>query len=263
MACTAISARACGKPHFLGQVFVDFVVSKETHVQGVTGLLEVPVNSQVPHSSGESFMNRPLLLVSLSLTGYVLIAPNLCQAGIIDHWTLKVGAHTVDPRSTDGALAGGAVVVDVHSATRPTFTVEAFLNDSWGLELVAAPTFKHTVSSEGATIAAIEHLPPVLSLQYHFARGATFSPYVGVGLNYTWVMDEHTEGPLAGTEIEVGNSWGAALHAGLDWQINEHWFLGLDVRWVDIDADVRLDGSDVGTVNVDPLVYGLYLGRRF
>jgi outer membrane protein len=32
---------------------------------------------------------------------------------------------------------------------------------------------------------------------------------------------------------------------------------------MDIDSDVRLNGADIGSVAIDPLAYGLYLGYRF
>jgi outer membrane protein len=36
-----------------------------------------------------------------------------------------------------------------------------------------------------------------------------------------------------------------------------------DVRWIDIDADASVDGANVGSVAVDPLVYGVYGSLRF
>ena len=30
----------------------------------------------------------------------------------------------------------------------------------------------------------------------------------------------------------------------------------MDARWIDIDTDVKVNGASVGTVNIDPMVYG-------
>ncbi|HOZ06395.1 MAG TPA: OmpW family protein, partial [Arenimonas sp.] len=38
--------------------------------------------------------------------------------------------------------------------------------------------------------------------------------------------------------------------------INENQYLRVDVRKIDIDSDVKLNGADIGTVNIDPMVYG-------
>jgi hypothetical protein len=36
-----------------------------------------------------------------------------------------------------------------------------------------------------------------------------------------------------------------------------------DVRWMNLDSDVKVDGAKVGTVHIDPVVYGLAVGCRF
>lgn len=82
-------------------------------------------------------------------------------------------------------------------------------------------------------------------------------------MNFTWIYDEDSAGPIADTDLDLDNSWGLAVHAGFDVNLQNNWFVGLDARWMDIDADVSVDGADVGTVNVDPLVYGFYVGKRF
>lgn len=178
-------------------------------------------------------------------------------------WRFTIGAHNVDPKSDNGRLAAGALAVEVGSAVRPTITAEYFANDHVGIELLAALPFKHDVDLNGSHAGEISHLPPVLSLQYHFTPRARISPYVGAGINFTWIHDEESAGPINGTQLDLDNSWGAALHAGVDFKMSNNWFIGIDARWIDIDADVQVNGADVGTVNVDPLVYGFYFGKRF
>lgn len=178
-------------------------------------------------------------------------------------WTFKVGAHQVQPRSDNGRLAGGSLQSDVSGDWRPTFQLEYFLGESWGVELLAATPFKHDVKLNGAKAAEVSHLPPTLSLKYHFNRGGKVSPFVGIGLNYTAFFDVEERGPLAGTQLTLGKSWGAAAHAGLDFALDERWLLAVDVRWMDIDTEARVNGAKVGTVNIDPLAYGLAVGYRF
>lgn len=178
-------------------------------------------------------------------------------------WRFTIGAHNVDPKSGNGSLAGGTLDVDVDAKVSPTITAEYFFNESLGLEILASVPFKHDVELNGAHAGEITHLPPTISLQYHFVNESKWSPYVGAGVNFTWIYNEDSDGPIAGTDLDLDNSWGLALHAGLDYQLENNWFIGADLRWLDIDTDVSVDGVDVGSVHVDPLVYGFYLGKRF
>lgn len=172
-------------------------------------------------------------------------------------WTLAIGAHSVDPKSDNGSLADGTLPVSVDSSVRPTIAFEYFLRDNLGLEVLAALPFQHDIDIAGlGTVGSTKHLPPTVSLQYHFNQGGTVSPLLGLGVNYTKFFSEDTEGALAGSELELGDSWGLAAHAGLDFKVGERGAIRVDVRWMDIDSSVRLDGAKIGTVNIDPWVYG-------
>ena len=178
-------------------------------------------------------------------------------------WRFTVGAHNVDPTSDNGSLAAGALDVDVGSNWRPSFTAEYFLNDHLGVEVLAALPFKHDVKLNGVAAGEVTHLPPTVSLQYHFSPEAKISPYLGAGVNFTWIYSEDSAGPIAGTQLKLKNSWGLAAHAGVDFKLENDWFVGVDARWIDIDSDVSVNTVQVGTVNIDPLVYGVYVGKRF
>jgi outer membrane protein len=197
---------------------------------------------------------------TLALLAVSLLAGTSASA---EDWTFKVGAHQVEPRSNNGALAGGTLRADVAGDWRPTFTIERLLTPNWGIELLAATPFKHEVRLNGVSAAEVSHLPPTLSVLYHFNPAGRVSPFIGVGLNYTAFFDVDERGPLAGTQLTLDKSWGAAAHAGLDFAIDERWLVSVDLRWMDIDTDARVNGASVGTVNIDPLAYGIALGYRF
>ena len=86
---------------------------------------------------------------------------------------------------------------------------------------------------------------------------------MGVGVNYTKFFSETTRGALAGGDLSLRGSWGLALHAGLDFKLNEKSAIRVDARWMDIDTRVRLDGVNLGTANIDPLVYGAAYVLKF
>lgn len=179
-------------------------------------------------------------------------------------WTLALGAHQVAPKSDNGALAGGTLPLDIGNDVRPTFAVEYFLREGLGLEVLAALPFQHDISIDGlGRVGSTRHLPPTVSLQYHFNRAGRVSPLLGVGVNYTKFFSEDTSGALAGTDLSLDDSWGLAAHAGLDFRIGERGSLRIDARWIDIDTEVTVDGADLGTAQIDPLVYGAAWVMRF
>jgi outer membrane protein len=183
-----------------------------------------------------------------------LAAP--AQAQQAGDWTFSVGAAMVAPKSGNGHLAGGALAADVGDDWRPSITAEYWFTDNWGLEVLAATPFEHNIRLNGALAGSTRHLPPTVTVQYHF-NGEKLRPFVGLGLNYTVFFDEETRGPLAGTDLDLDGSFGLAAHAGLDFVIGENRWIRVDARWIDIDTDVKVNGADVGTVNIDPLVYGV------
>lgn len=180
-----------------------------------------------------------------------------------EDWFIRAGAAHVSPKSNNGSVAGGAFAVDIDSNTQLGLVIGRKLNDHWAVELLAATPFRHTVRLNGADAVDFKHLPPTLSLQYDFLPNASVSPFAGLGVNYTWTYDEKTYGPVAGNTVKLGNSWGLAAQLGARFEVGENMDIVAEARWMDIDADVRLNGAKIGTANVDPLVYGMYLGWRF
>ena len=205
---------------------------------------------------------KTLPLLALAVAG-VLAAPAALAQSAGD-WTVAIGAHQVNPDSDNGALAGGTLPLDVGSSTRPTIAFEYFLRDNLGLEVLAALPFQHDIDIDGlGRVGTTKHLPPTVSLQYHFNSQGRVSPLLGLGLNYTTFFSEDTRGPLAGSKLELEDSFGLALHAGLDFKVGDKGAIRVDVRWMDIDSDVKLDGAKLGTAEIDPLVYGAAYVLRF
>ena len=176
-------------------------------------------------------------------------------------WVVRIGVHVVDPTSSNGHLAG--MKTSIGSSTRPTFSIEYMATPSWGIDLLAAVPFRHDVSLDGQRAATTKQLPPTLGINYHFMPDTRFSPFVGVGVNYTRFFSTKGVGLLDGTHVKVDNSFGAAAHAGMDFNLAPNWLITADVRWIKISGDVHVNGTNVGTAKVDPLVYGVSVGYRF
>jgi outer membrane protein len=173
-------------------------------------------------------------------------------------WVLRIGAHDVAPKSDNHS------VVNVDDSKTVTFNLTRMLDAHWGLEVLAALPFEHDINlNGGGKVADVKHLPPTVSVQYHFAPEAKFRPYIGAGLNATIFFSEHTTGALEGADLDLGTSFGAAAQLGMDFDITDTWFLNADLRWMDIDTRAKLDGASLGDVAIDPLTFGISVGRRF
>ena len=202
------------------------------------------------------------------LTAAVLIALGLGAATPVlaqskGDWTLGLGIANVNPKSDNGDLVGGTVPTDIGDSTRPTITFEYFIRDNLGVEVLGALPFSHSIKSNGTEIGKVKQLPPVVSLQYHFDATPQFKPFVGLGVNFTGFYDADARGPLAGSDLRVKNSWGLAAHLGGDYWISEKAAIRADLRWIDIDADVELNGENIGEVEIDPVVVGVSYVMKF
>ncbi|CUJ86870.1 Outer membrane protein W precursor [Ruegeria denitrificans] len=200
-------------------------------------------------------MTRTLAALTLSTALVAFAAPAIAQNQ--GDWTLGVGVAYLDPKSDNGTLAG--FEADVSSDVSAIFTAEYFVRDNLGIELLAATPFNHNIALGGTDIASTKQLPPTLSLNYHFPTNSVWKPYVGAGLNYTIFFDQKT--PLG--DLDIDNSLGVSLQAGLDYMITEKGAVRLNVRWFDIDSDVKLDGVDIGKAEIDPWLVGLSYVHRF
>ncbi|TVS12254.1 MAG: OmpW family protein [Wenzhouxiangella sp.] len=225
-------------------------------------------------------MFRTLAIVSIAC----LFSANVMAQGAGD-WLVRVGLGHVNPDTSSGnlAVAGSELPgyqIDVGSNTRPIVNLTYFVTDHIGLEVLAAWPFDHDIDGAGVLDGAgklgdTEHLPPTLSLQYHFMPGAAFRPYAGIGLNYTNFFSTSTtdtlDGALGGpSSMSIKDSWGIALQVGADFDITDTLFLNLDLRYIEIEADARIrtqtpDGVVRSRIkaDIDPLVFSAAVGFRF
>lgn len=202
------------------------------------------------------------LVCSLALAGAAVAAPG--------DLIVRLGAAQVMPNDDSGELSGLAgAEVTVEDATSLGITLTWMVTGRLGVGVLGAWPFEHDIEGAGALagtgkIAEVRHLPPTVTLQYHFAPQARFRPWVGAGVNYTNFFDEKTAGVIEGVDIELDDSWGWALEAGVDFALGEDWYLSGQAWYVAIDTEATL-GADLGSiqVDIDPWVFMVGAGRRF
>lgn len=173
-------------------------------------------------------------------------------------FTIGFGLGSVMPKSDNGTLAGGTA--DIGDDVRPTITAEYFIRDNLGIELLAATPFEHDISVSGlGFVGTTKHLPPTLSLNYHFPTNSAWKPYIGAGVTYTTFFQEET---ALGT-LELDDSFGVSVQVGLDYELANGAALRANLRWMDIDSDATLNGADIGTAEIDPYVVNLAYVIKF
>lgn len=193
----------------------------------------------------------------MAATAAIALSSGAALAQSAGDWTLGIGVAHVSPDNNNDQFAG--LPTNIQSSTRPILTVEYFVMDNVGIELLASWPFSHDVQLNGSDAAEVDLLPPTLSLQYHFANSSPITPFVGVGVNWTLFFNE--DSPLG--KVKVDNSLGLALHAGLDYQVTERGSLRADVRWIDLEADAELNGANIGKVDINPFVFGVSYVYQF
>ncbi|UVE17308.1 outer membrane beta-barrel protein [Pseudomonas sp. LS44] len=219
-------------------------------------------------------------LFTTSLLTLSLATP-LAQAHQAGDLIIRAGAATVDPHenSADLSIAGGNVAgtkATLDSDTQLGLSGAYMLTDHVGVELLAATPFQHQVAVQGlggldGKLADIKHLPPTLSLQYYpLAPTSRVQPYVGAGLNYTMFFDEDLTSQRESqgfSNLELDDSWGLAMQAGVDYMLTDHMLLNASVWYMDIDTTASTDLAGVGKVkvdvDVDPWVYMVGVGYKF
>lgn len=196
------------------------------------------------------------VLAAMALTPLAQIA----QAADTGDWIVRVRALNLDSANKDST----GLDLSVNDKTFPEVDISYFFSPNLAAELILTYPQKHDIRAGGDKIGTLKHLPPTLTLQYHFT-GLGFRPYVGAGLNYTRFSSVNFA-PAVEAALDPSidkNSFGLALQAGADFPLGDGWLLNLDVKKVQIRTDVFSGGTKAGTFKVDPLLLSVGVGKRF
>ncbi len=191
--------------------------------------------------------------IALAVAGGLAL-PMFAQAQATP-WMVRVHALNLDSANKDST----GLDLTVNNKVFPEVDISYFFTPNVAAELVLTYPQKHTLKAGGTEIGTLKHLPPTLSLQYHFTDMGAFKPYVGAGLNYTHFSSVNLP---AGVDIKR-NSYGLAVGAGFDYEIQKNVYFNVDVKKVQIKTTVSAGGSDIGDFKVDPLLVGVGVGFRF
>ncbi len=233
-------------------------------------------------------MKKTLLAVALASA----FLPNFAFAEEGD-WVVRLRAVNVSPNESSklGQTVNKNVApvmtpsadLKVDDNVIPELDISYYITKNIAAELILALGTKHDVKVSGDSggvigdqnLGEVNLLPPTLTLQWHFRPDQTFDPYIGAGINYTYMLDRNLKfkgGPaVAGDKIKIdSDSWGLVAQAGFDINLKDGWMINADVKYVQIDTDVKMKGAVTGgawtkidSLDIDPWVIGIGVGKRF
>lgn len=228
----------------------------------------------------------------LSVLLAAAFAPTVSMAEQGD-WVIRLRAASVNPNDdsrlgkTVNNLLGAPVMspgadLVVDNNLIPELDISYYLTKNIALELILATGSKHDVKIKGDSagvvgnqhLGEVDALPPTLTAQWHFNPDQKFDPYVGVGVNYTVMLDRYLRGEsgaINGNKIKIDrDSFGFAVQAGFDVNLDNGWLVNADVKYITLDTDVELRGPVTGGVwrkidslDINPWVIGIGIGKKF
>lgn len=205
--------------------------------------------------------------MSRKILSTLVLAAAFC-AGNVAHadespWLLRVRAVDIqfDNAQSDGLPLNGTTKVEAESRWIPEFDVSYFWTKNIATELVLTYPQDIDIKVGGTKQGTIKALPPSLLVQYHFTDFGAIKPYVGAGLNYT--IFTKRSNILGGAASVDSSSIGFAVQGGVDYLIDKHWSVNLDVKYIQMSTDVKVGGSKVGHLGLNPITAGFGVGYRF
>lgn len=186
---------------------------------------------------------------------------------------IKLGISDYTTHSRTNGITGIGVPPGADAETNDAITVilvyERMLTPNIGAEIVLGlpPRIKAratgSVAFLGDDVLSARNVSPTFFVNYHFgAPGATWRPYLGVGVNYTrFVGIESRIAP----DVRMGDSTGWAAQAGIDYSLNRSWSLFASVAALQVKTKLVAAGATVLQTTIDfrPVVYSFGTVYKF
>lgn len=217
-------------------------------------------------------MKNIRIKVAALATGTLLTAPALAQSS---PWSVYVGGAYIAFDSSSSFKVNGQPVPggDATASNNASMAFGAVyhFDPAWSVELAlglpptSTLTGKGTLSSAG-TLGKVEYGPAVVSVRRSFFTVSPVRPYVGIGLNYTLVLNSK-DGFVHGLHVKSG--FGPVLQIGCEIPIDKNLSILMDLK------KIWLSTSGTGTlpafggapayadVHLNPIVATAAISYRF
>ena len=201
--------------------------------------------------------NAHLKRLALLATLAAGLAPSFAVQAQSTPWLVRARAIYLD--SANGGSTNPNLDLSINNKVIPEVDVSYFFTPQIAAELVLTYPQKQKLRSAGTEIGTLKHLPPTLTVQYHYTDLGDFVPYAGAGLNYT----RFSKFDLPAGVTVSKNSYGLAIQAGADFTVAPNVVLNVDIKKVQIATDVKVGGNKIGELKIDPWLIGFGVGYKF
>lgn len=195
------------------------------------------------------------------------LVAGISSATLAGSWTVKVGGSYLDVTGHND-LANGAAK-DAEGSSKGAFTpsIEYHFGDTpFSAEILLANPISHDVRTANlGTIASLKELPPTITAKYNFPTYSGFTPYVGAGVTVFVPWDVKGEGVFATSDVDADVGVGPAAQIGFNFKPADakNWGIYGDVRYAELDTKIKVNGADVGKLDLNPIVYTLGYSFNF
>jgi outer membrane protein len=186
---------------------------------------------------------------------------------------VKFGVSEYTTNSKTNGVSGIGVPAGADAETGDATTViavyERLITPNLGIELVLGvppriqADAKGSVAFLGEDILSARNVSPTLLVLYHFGQpGDKFRPSLGAGINYTRFSDIKSR---IAPKVEMSDSSGRAVQAGMDYALNKDWGLFASVAALQVKSKVVASGTTVLQSEIDfrPVVYSFGATYKF
>ncbi|BDV41803.1 outer membrane protein [Geotalea uraniireducens] len=200
------------------------------------------------------------LTLLLSILLVVSTTSAMADGAEFKHYGVRLRALAVIPdQNVDSRIDN--LEVEAKLDVTPELDLEYFFTRNFSSELILGVT-KHDLVAQGRTLGSTWLLPPTLTFKYHPLPNSRVSPYIGVGINYVIPFNDKANGVIDVPDFHVKSSVGWAAQAGADLALGNNWFLNLDFKYLNVDTQVRINGTDYD-LDLNPYIVGTGVGYRF
>ncbi len=189
----------------------------------------------------------------LALVIALVALPTAAQSNDFGVWvaTSQIGDTTVEDSEVAFDNGDGFGVSYNHFWTRNVSTELSAIALSHDGEITVTGTSAFDIGS-------LDLLPITATAQWHFARGARVSPYLGAGVSYVMADDlESDDLRLIGIDkVEVDSDVGWVGQAGVNIALTPRFAFGVDAKYIRYRPDSAAAGDDEAVrLDLDPLVF--------
>lgn len=219
-----------------------------------------PVSAETTLYARRNLVSRMHLMRSSKLLftcAAALALTPVADARDTHDWIVRAGLHPIAPKPHNHPT------LKVDDSFAVSLGVTYLFTKHWALEVFGTLPIEHDLSIDRDQVGSFEMVPATLMIQYHITDAQQrLRAYTGLGVAYANLTHERSDGAFASSNLELAHSTGFAVAAGLDMNVSKHWFVSVNARWLDIDANVQIDATDLGRLRVDPYAFGMSIGRR-